>query len=100
MPERRQLTAVGGGVVAETASTADSPPAFTPRMGYWQPSRDRYLRRLVMPPRPTWKGYLKVSLVNIPVKVYPATESSATISFNRIQRMPDPDQPEEVVFKV
>jgi DNA end-binding protein Ku len=27
---------------------------------------------------------LKVSLVNIPVKVYPATESSATISFNQL----------------
>jgi DNA end-binding protein Ku len=37
-----------------------------------------------MPPRPTWKGYLKVSLVNIPVKVYPATEASATISFNQL----------------
>lgn len=37
-----------------------------------------------MPPRPTWKGYLKVSLVNIPVKVYPATESSGTISFNQL----------------
>jgi DNA end-binding protein Ku len=37
-----------------------------------------------MAPRPTWKGYLKVSLVNIPVKVYPATESSATISFNQL----------------
>jgi DNA end-binding protein Ku len=38
----------------------------------------------LMPPRPTWKGYLKVSLVNIPVKVYPATESSATLSFNQL----------------
>lgn len=37
-----------------------------------------------MAARPTWKGYLKVSLVNIPVKVYPATESSATISFNQL----------------
>ncbi|MEZ5287354.1 MAG: Ku protein [Vicinamibacterales bacterium] len=34
--------------------------------------------------RPTWKGYLKVSLVSIPVRVYPATESSATISFNQL----------------
>jgi DNA end-binding protein Ku len=34
--------------------------------------------------RPTWKGYLKVSLVNIPIKVYPATESSGTISFNQL----------------
>jgi hypothetical protein len=30
-----------------------------------------------MPPRPTWKGYLKVSLVTIPIKVFPATESAA-----------------------
>ena len=37
-----------------------------------------------MSARPTWKGYLKVSLVNIPVKVFPATESSATISFNQL----------------
>ena len=37
-----------------------------------------------MPARPTWKGYLKVSLVNIPIKVFPATESSATISFNQL----------------
>ena len=34
--------------------------------------------------RPTWKGYLKVSLVTIPVKVYPATESAATLSFNQL----------------
>ena len=37
-----------------------------------------------MAARPTWKGYLKVSLVTIPIKVYPATESSATISFNQL----------------
>ena len=37
-----------------------------------------------MSPRPTWKGFLKVSLVNIPVKVFPATESSATLSFNQL----------------
>jgi len=37
-----------------------------------------------MPPRPTWKGSLKVSLVNIPVKVFPATESADTISFNQL----------------
>lgn len=37
-----------------------------------------------MSPRPTWKGYLKVSLVTIPVRVYPATESSATLSFNQL----------------
>lgn len=34
--------------------------------------------------RPTWKGYLKVSLVTIPVRVYPATESAATLAFNQL----------------
>jgi DNA end-binding protein Ku len=37
-----------------------------------------------MAARPTWKGYLKISLVNIPVKVFPATDASATISFNQL----------------
>src|SRR3970282_283071 len=37
-----------------------------------------------MAPRPTWKGFLKVSLVNIPVKVFPATDPSATLSFNQL----------------
>jgi DNA end-binding protein Ku len=37
-----------------------------------------------MAARPTWKGFLKISLVNIPVKVFPATESSGTISFNQL----------------
>lgn len=37
-----------------------------------------------MAARATWKGYLKVSLVNIPIKVFPATEAGATISFNQL----------------
>jgi DNA end-binding protein Ku len=37
-----------------------------------------------MPMRATWKGYLKISLVNIPIKVFPATESSGSISFNQL----------------
>jgi DNA end-binding protein Ku len=37
-----------------------------------------------MAARATWKGFLKVSLVNIPIKVFPATESSATIAFNQL----------------
>jgi DNA end-binding protein Ku len=37
-----------------------------------------------MAPRSTWKGFLKVSLVSIPVKVYPASESAATLSFNQL----------------
>jgi DNA end-binding protein Ku len=34
--------------------------------------------------RPTWKGYLKISLVNIPIKVFPATDTGATLSFNQL----------------
>src|SRR6188508_683349 len=37
-----------------------------------------------MAARPTWRGYLKISLVNIPVKVFPATDAGATISFNQL----------------
>jgi DNA end-binding protein Ku len=37
-----------------------------------------------MAARATWKGYLKVSLVNIPIRVFPATESAATLSFNQL----------------
>ena len=37
-----------------------------------------------MAARPTWKGHLKISLVNIPIKVFPATESSGSLSFNQL----------------
>jgi DNA end-binding protein Ku len=37
-----------------------------------------------MAARPTWKGYLKISLVNIPIKVFPATDTQATLSFNQL----------------
>ena len=37
-----------------------------------------------MSARATWKGFLKISLVNIPVKVFPATETSGTLSFNQL----------------
>ena len=40
-----------------------------------------------MAARATWKGYLKVSLVNIPIKVFPATESAGTISFNQLHNV-------------
>ena len=39
-----------------------------------------------MAARPTWKGFLKISLVNIPIRVFPATDSAATISFNQLHR--------------
>jgi len=34
--------------------------------------------------RATWKGFLKISLVNIPIKVFPATEASGMLSFNQL----------------
>src|SRR6188472_4458094 len=37
-----------------------------------------------MAARSTWKGFLKVSLVNIPIRVFPATESAAALSFNQL----------------
>jgi DNA end-binding protein Ku len=37
-----------------------------------------------MPARSTWKGYLKISLVSIPIKVFPATDAGATLSFNQL----------------
>src|SRR4029078_6463385 len=56
------------------------------------PSSDRLTGHLgpttvqssLMAARATWKGFLKISLVNIPIKVFPATESSGTISFNQL----------------
>ena len=37
-------------------------------------------------PRPTWKGYLKLSLVSCPVALYPATSSRERISFHIMNR--------------
>ncbi len=39
-----------------------------------------------MPPRPTWKGFLRLSLVTCPILLYPATTSSERVAFNRINR--------------
>src|SRR5438093_296067 len=37
-----------------------------------------------MAARATWKGYLKISLVNIPIKVFPATDTAATLAFHQL----------------
>jgi DNA end-binding protein Ku len=37
-----------------------------------------------MAARATWKGFLKVSLVNIPIRVFPASEASSVVSFNQL----------------
>lgn len=37
-----------------------------------------------MTARATWKGLLRISRVTLPIKVFPATESSETLSFNQL----------------
>lgn len=37
-----------------------------------------------MAARATWKGHMKISLVSIPVRVFPATDTTSTISFNQL----------------
>ena len=39
-----------------------------------------------MAPRASWKGYLRLSLVTCPVRLYPATSSSDRISFNQLHK--------------
>jgi DNA end-binding protein Ku len=39
-----------------------------------------------MAPRATWKGYLKLSLVSCPVRLYTATSSSEKVSFNLLHK--------------
>ena len=34
--------------------------------------------------RPTWTGFLKVSLVMVPVRVFPATDSAVAVRFNQL----------------
>ncbi len=39
-----------------------------------------------MAPRPIWKGQIRLSLVSIPVEMFSATQSGASISFRQIHR--------------
>lgn len=39
-----------------------------------------------MAPRASWKGYIKLSLVSCPVKLYPATSASERITFNQLHK--------------
>src|SRR5512144_380947 len=64
-----------------------------------RPTRDDG-REVSMAPRATWKGYLKLSLVSCPVRLYNATSSNSRVSFhllhkqthNRIRMVPhDPE---------
>ncbi len=37
-----------------------------------------------MAARPTWKGHIKISLVTVPVRVFPATSTDAALRFNQL----------------
>ena len=39
-----------------------------------------------MAPRASWKGYLRLSLVSCPVRLYPATSASERIAFNQLHK--------------
>jgi DNA end-binding protein Ku len=39
-----------------------------------------------MAPRASWKGYLKLSLVSCPVRLYPATSSNERVRFNQLHK--------------
>ena len=50
------------------------------------PQAGRANRRRIMAPRASWKGYLKLSLVSCPVRLYPATSASERVSFNQLHK--------------
>ncbi len=69
------------------ASISARAPPSTDRLSSqwgWTSLTHRFSSISPMAARATWKGYLKISLVNIPVKVFPATEASGAISFNQL----------------
>ena len=39
-----------------------------------------------MAPRASWKGYLKLSLVSCPVRLYPATSTQDRVRFNQLHK--------------
>jgi DNA end-binding protein Ku len=42
------------------------------------------IKETLMAARPYWRGQIRLALVSIPVEIYPATKSGATIAFNQI----------------
>src|SRR4051812_35987707 len=59
----------------------------------WNPCPAQQLNRLRydrearnMAARPYWKGQIRLALVSIPVEIYSATRSGATVAFNQIHK--------------
>jgi non-homologous end joining protein Ku len=53
-----------------------------------------------MAPRATWKGYLKLSLVSCPVRLYNATSSSNRVTFHLVHKKTQgfPPTPMSAIF--
>ena len=54
----------------------DNPPPQSPSRA----------ERSFMPPRSSWKGYIRLSLVSVPVKAYTASASGAEIRLNQLHK--------------
>jgi DNA end-binding protein Ku len=50
------------------------------------PATCRIERGKAMAPRASWKGYMRLSLVSCPVRLYPATSAAERISFNQLHK--------------
>ena len=92
-PDAAQASASGGAFPCRAIRTgcektdnqgASGPGRRSQSSGRTPDFPDPAKRSTTMAARPTWKGFLKISLVNIPVRVFPATDSAATISFNQL----------------
>src|SRR3989442_2630754 len=73
--------AAGGVGTSNGGHSCASEPPFRSNV---RSSRSR--GRTQMAPRPSWKGYLKLSLVSCPVALFPATTTRQRIRFNVINR--------------
>src|SRR5581483_6070455 len=51
-----------------------------PNLGIFSPRKEHAMAA----PRSSWKGYLRVSLVSCPVRLYPASSSADKISFHNL----------------
>src|SRR6185437_10668253 len=51
-----------------------------PSLGIFSPRKEHAMAA----PRSSWKGYLRVSLVSCPVRLYPGSSSADKISFNNL----------------
>jgi DNA end-binding protein Ku len=74
-------------ILEQSAATVEQfrgPKSATSRARPLHPQHGR--NEVDMAARALWKGHLRLSLVTIPIRVYPATNPGATIHFNQLHR--------------